>query len=298
MKNRINLALRAMACLGIATVVAWSPPAHAQSIGVQYVYNPSGDSHVDTAAPDALSSSAVAGFVPQANFNPLGRWGDSVALNDNNGSATSVTAAWDCDGSWHSGSASLATPNGLLMDGYEDTSYGSGYPWTSLSGASSVYGAAGNDKPIVFLSGLQAWLTSVGATSYNVITYMNNDNPLTSGPRIGEHWIESVTGAWNNMTAGADLTPHLFNEDTTAFGGTFTQVPSTATSLANAAPGNYDLFTGLTADEILINSADPANYAGGDINGFQIVAVVPEPASIGVVGVAMALLGLRRNRRN
>ena len=80
----------------------------------------------------------------------------------------------------------------------------------------------------------------------------------------------------------------MFISDEANFSGTYLQVPLTANSAANAAAGNYIVFTGLTADSFLLRTEEiSGGQVRAQINGIQIVAV-PEPGTAS----SMTLLGL------
>ncbi len=88
--------------------------------------------------------------------------------------------------------------------------------------------------------------------------------------------------------------------DVSNFSGTFTEVPLSANTLATAGEGNFFVFTGVSADSFILRSEEYPSGVAGDalraqINGIQIIAVVPEPVSLGLV--ALAGLGLLSRRR-
>src|SRR5205085_2326969 len=150
-----------------------------------------------------------------------------------------------------------------------------GQPNINDAPGSSYVGWWNENKPDSMVTGLSSWLGSVGASSYSVIVYTDGD---TATGRIGEYWLQSFTGSdFGNLTLGSDLTSHVFVRDSANFSGTYTQTPLTANSVANAADGNYLVFDGLTADSFLLRTEERDVRA--QINGFQIVATVPEPGS-------------------
>ena len=65
--------------------------------------------------------------------------------------------------------------------------------------------------------------------------------------------------------------------------------------------GKYLEFTGVSADSFILRSEEWPGVAGdalrAQINGIQIIASVPEPASIGLLALAgLGLLSRRRRR--
>jgi hypothetical protein len=263
--------------------------ASAQSIGANFVNN--GGGGVQNGPADALVAGEVAGApgYGQANWNNLGRWGGLTNLNDETGAASGVNFAWDANNVWNDG-AGTADANAKLMHGYLDSNGAANVaPVTPYN----FFPTAAND-PHVYVNGLAAWLAARGATSYSVVVYADGDG--TNG-RVGEYWLQEASGSdLGALTVGGDLTPHLFNNDTANYTGTFDLLSSSSTALVGADSGNYMVFTGLTADSFLLRTNEPAGPTlRTAINAVQIVAV-PEPASLGVLGLAALSLLSRRRR--
>src|SRR5947199_5491825 len=80
---------RAVAMIAVCIL---SQSLTAATIGVNYLRNGSGVNNADS---NSLPASAVAGVVPQANWNNLGKSGDSVNLLDSSGNPSGLTIAWD-----------------------------------------------------------------------------------------------------------------------------------------------------------------------------------------------------------
>ena len=291
LKNTLGLLFGNNFCLGrksfIAAVAALSVhgAASAASIGVNYVNT--GDAGVQNGTADALGSAEVAG-VPgytQSNWNNLGRWGNPTSVNDGFGVLTSVFVTWDSANTWNTG-VGTSTPNNKLMAGYIDATGQPNIPGSPYSGWDNA------NKPDAYVTGLVSWLSSQGVSSYSVLIYTDGD--ATEG-RIGEYWLQNASGSdFGALTLGSDLTGHVFARDSANFSGTFTQVPGTANSVGNAVDGNYILFTGLTADSFLMRTEEQTFRA--QINGFQIVAEVPEPGSMALLGLGGLSFALARRR--
>src|SRR6266850_688041 len=284
MKTRVPL-------LSAAVAAALAGAASAGPIGINYV--DIGDPGVQNGTADALlpTESAGAPGHAQVGWNNMGRWGATVPLNDSTGAATTATTTWDSSNTWND-VAWVGSPNAKLMNGYLDAT---GQP----NDNSIPYGFFNNaNKPEVYVSGLAAWLTAQGAASYKVVVYTDGDN--TSG-RKGEYWLQSATGDPALATVlGPDLTSHVFVSDVSNFSGTFTEVPLSANTLATAGEGNFLVFTGVRADSFILRTEEYPSGVAGDalraqINGIQIIAVVPEPATIGLL--ALAGFGLLSRRR-
>jgi hypothetical protein len=293
--SKLSLAVIAAASLATAQLTSAAP-----AISVNFVDN--GNAGAQNANADALLPGEVAGApgYAQSNWNNMGRWGQTVPLNDNTGAAAAgVTSTWDSNNTWHTGSGT-ATPNAKLMQGYIDSLglpnrdnpfqfFGNFTPVTDPP----TTAATNDNRPIVWVSGLSSWLAANGATTYSVVAYVDGD----STNRKAEYWLQSASGGDPPTTLGPDLTSHVFVNDNSNFGDTqtFTQVPLSSNTLDSAAAGNYIVFTGLSADSFLLRSEEQA--VRSEFNGFQIIADSPEPATLGLFGIgAMGLLARRRRR--
>ncbi len=271
--------------VGLALTFGLSLSSQAASIGLNFM---------EGAAADTLGATDLAGApgYAQVNWNNSGaRWSNTAEMNDDTGAPSGVLAAWDCNNTW-STSAATDTPNGRLMHRYLDA--------TGVARDDTAPYSLWNraNQPQVRLTGLSSWMVTGGASSYEVIVYFDGDE--TQG-RVAEYWIQEATysGDIANLTLGPEVSPHLFGSDVENFTGTFTQVPLTADSLANAQPGNYAVFTGLTSDSILVRSEEASSPGAlrATINGIQIVAV-PEPSTIALLVLGGIGVGLRLRRRS
>lgn len=279
----------------VAAFLSAAGLASASSLGFNFVDIGDGG-HQDGTA-DALGATEVAGApgYQQANWNNLGRWGDTVdSMIDNSGAMTGVTLTWDSNNTWRNG-AGTNTPDSKLMNGYLDSTGQANVDGPPYSGFDNA------NKPDVGVTGVGAWLAAQGASSYDVVVYTDGDR--TEG-RVSEFWLQDFTynnppgNDFGNLTLGSMLTPGVFVSDEDNFSGTFTQVPLSADSAANAAPGDFIVFTGLTADTFLLRTEEISSPSQlrAVINGFQIIAV-PEPSMIGLLGLgAMGAVLLRRRR--
>lgn len=289
--------LRPTGTRSVAAAVAFlsaTALASAGSLGFNFVDN--GDGGHQDAAADSLGASEVAGApgYQQASWNNLGRWGDTVgSMVDNSGAMSGVTLTWDSNNTWRNG-AGTNTPDSKLMNGYLDATGDPNVDGPPYSGFDNA------NKPDVGVVGISAWLQAQGASSYDVVVYTDGDR--TEG-RIGEYWLQDFTynnppgNDFGNLTLGSMLTPGVFVSDQDNFSGTFTQVPLSADSEANAAAGNFIVFTGLTGDSFLLRTEEISSPSQlrAQINGFQIIAV-PEPSAIALLGLA-AVGGMMMRRR-
>jgi len=281
-----NLCLGRKAFIAAVATLSVTGVASAASIGVNYVDN--GNDGVQNGAADALAAAEVAGVsgYAQPNWNNLGRWGNPTSLNDGFGVMSGVSVTWDSANTWNSG-VGTSTPNNKLMTGYLDATGQPNNPASPYSGWDNA------NKPDAYVTGLGAWLAGHGAPSYSVLIYTDGD--ATEG-RIGEYWLQNASGSdFGALTLGSDLTSHIFAKDSANFSGAFIQVPGTANSVGNAVDGNYVLFTGLTADSFLMRTEEQTFRS--QINGFQIIAEVPEPGSVALLGLGGLSFVLARRRR-
>src|SRR5205807_1392880 len=76
--------------------------------------------------------------------------------------------------------------------------------------ANSVYGNSNNNKPLIYISGLQAWLTGQSLSQYDLILYVDGDN---QGGRTGEYWAVNASGPTSGLTYAGDMTTHVFMRD-------------------------------------------------------------------------------------
>jgi hypothetical protein len=256
-----------------AVLLAISAPGlHAQSIGVNFTSNGNA-SGIANAETDSMLPTDFAG-VPayaQTNWNNFGRYGSlsSVVLTNSTGNTNGFSAQWDAGYADTTGTAAgLGTPDGKLMNGFL-YSWG---PGAATTLGNSLYNSSINNKPIVYLQGLNSWVTSVGAEGYSVVLYTTGYGYYETE----EGWIQAVSGSpFNNtMVGGTDLTAHVFEQNTGPYLGTYTR--ATGTSAANQTSGaNYMFFTGLTNDAILIR-CQSGGYGAG-LNAFQVVPIFPAP---------------------
>jgi hypothetical protein len=223
---------------------------------------------------DSLLPTNIAGVFPQANWNNVGRFGDNITLNDNNGTSSGVSIAWTAPGMWHCNGQPgfppiINNPNAKLMDGFLESTWAFSGLNGPIAPGTAVTNIA-NCAPIIFLSGLQQFVANQCGGPYSIVIYCNSDFPDC---RHGEYWIDAVTGPSSAIVVGPPITPPIFVTHCTQFDGTFTQVSPFATNDAAAFNGNYIVFSGLTNDEILIVSQNISPSPAAVINGIQVIAL-------------------------
>jgi hypothetical protein len=222
----------------------------------------------------------------QTNWNVLGFRGDNVlgttnpAFNvlDSSGANSGITIQWEGAGVWsvvNGGTpADQADPDKNLMNGYTDSN-GAGNVALTNGLVNGIYGQNIANKPLIYVSGLSAWLAAHSVSQYDVVLYMDGDN---QAGRTGEYWVQTASGAVSNITFGADITTHVFLRDFNNFpvNPAYQQVPFTSNTGRIAGSGNYTVFTSLSSDSFVIRSSEFNTRSG--INAIQIV---PRAIAIG-----------------
>ena len=210
----------------------------------------------------ATETAGAPGF-EHTNWNNRGRWGDAGILNDNTGTATAVTLKWDSTNLWQNDANEALGGNHKLMKGYLDSN------GTAITAPfDGVFGNS-DDKPIMLLTGMNAWMTAKGLTSYSVVIYTDGDD--NSGNRAARIWLATADTA-NPVNGdpglGPDLTSRVEVIDNSNWGANpvFTRVTGTS------GTGNYVVFSGQTADAfyIRVDEAGSAPFRA-PVNAIQIV---------------------------
>ena len=279
----------------IAAVISLTRIASAaNSIGLHFMTGANvGNTNGNLLAPtDVAGAPAYA----QSNWNSfVGPLGTNVAVIDSSGAtAATVGVNWAAPNTWAYGlpgnaAVNEGTPDGNLMNPYLDNNGNA-----NVTFQTNMYSTVTNNNrnwPLVYLTGLNAWVTSQSCTAYDVIIYANGDT--SNAGRTGEYWPVAASGPSTNLVLGSDLATHVFVCDRAQFEATLTyaQVPGFVTTGPFGTvsggtiaefwnfPGNYTVMTGLTNDSVLIRSQRFNSRA--PINAVQIIPVVnPEPAAI------------------
>jgi hypothetical protein len=263
-----SLLCRTCAVIGAATLASVAQNASAQSIGCNVVTNGLGG--IDNAEGDSMLPTDLAGLYPQMYWNNIsGSGGGTLKLTNSSGTPYSFDMQWDSGYTDTTGTgAGLGSPDGKLMDAFL-ISWG---PGDATPLGNSVANSAINDKPLVYIKGLSSWYNAEGAEGYKVVLYTTGNSYYETA----EGWIQSVSGSPlnNSMVEGADLSPHLWEVDTSIYTGTY--VPTTGTNDSTKTFGaNYMLFDGLTNDAVLIRLQ--CHGYGAGLNGFQFVPIFSTP---------------------
>jgi hypothetical protein len=286
-KNIKWVAAFAAVCLAAHTALG-----AVNSIGVNIVTdnNPGGDAEQyvapggfqGTTNVDYIYPAESAGVYPQANWNNVGRFGDTLTMVGSNGASSGVVMSWNSYGTWHSfGYAgyplTLDLPDARLMDGYVQSTWvhiGQMEPILPGTDIINNLSAIEHDQPIVLLSGLSQLISAAGGGSYSIIWYMNgNQGGDVNDVRNGAYWIDAASGPSTDITDNGTISPTLYVQDTTQFNGSnYVAASPTATNLASVGFANYVQFDGLTNDEILLRLQNVSSSPATAVNGIQILA--------------------------
>jgi hypothetical protein len=223
----------------------------------------------------ALGTSQVDG--PAGLFN-VGNWNNETLLNgsasnlvlDLNGAvvASSAAVTWNSNNTWSS--TGRGEENNFAMG--EDRDLMAGYLDT---------GGLGGVGVTINMTGLPATLTQFG---YDVYVYSQG----------------GVNGRGGTYTMNAGTTSlSAFHEVTAGFDGTYLEDTDPAmTPGAEIFGSNYLVFRNLTTNAFdLTTTPQTGGTPRAPINAIEIVAHVPEPGSVALIG-ATGLLALMRRRRH
>ncbi|HET6249187.1 MAG TPA: PEP-CTERM sorting domain-containing protein [Tepidisphaeraceae bacterium] len=210
----------------------------------------------------ALAPTDSAGVVPQTNWNAEATSSfTNVALNDNSGNATTAVFSGSADGTYFGG-------NGFTP-GTGDATLTAGELY---QGMSSTVGSAGLANNFT--------ITNIPYPTYDVYVYGDAD----AGGRV----ISDALTPSGGSTTFISFTTENGSNGWVAGTGTWNGI---GTPPADPS-ANYAHFAGITASGFVLQSGAQGN---GGINGIEIVAT-PEPASLGLLGVAALGLLARRRR--
>jgi hypothetical protein len=266
------LPIAAMALAGVAS---------AATIGVDFM---TGANNGNTNGALLLPTDvAGASTYAQDNWNCVAAaLGTNVALLDSAGAATTVAISWSSPNTWsQSGNttASQGTADANLMNPYLDNN---GNANVAITNPFSMFSTttppnANRNWPLVYLTGLNAWMAAQGVAAYDVVIYSDGDN---AGGRTGEYWAVNASGTPDNLTLGVDASTHVFICDLNNFiaNPVYTQVPLFVQSGAISGgiwaeygnfPGNYTVLQSLTNDTVLFRTQRFNSRA--PINAIQII---------------------------
>ncbi|MCE9554132.1 MAG: PEP-CTERM sorting domain-containing protein [Planctomycetes bacterium] len=243
-----------------------------------------------------IGAGVAAGFVPAINWNNLSSGSEIIGLtlNDSTGAATSVTLR-----TWQGFNGTNNAPGG-------GATAGDAKLWAQ--GTRSVHGGFGNNEATqVLLQGLSAAFP----LGYDVYFYVADTSYTFAFPQGGG---VAPGGLYESNTAGVYTSARTNDPALNTLPASITDTKTF--SVANNSNfngaytlgGNYNVFTGKSADTAVYTLMAGSSAGGGTFNwynvaGFQIVGAdlppVPEPSTfvlglVGLVGLAFAVWGRRR----
>ena len=265
--------------------------------------------HLSHGSTNILAPGDVAGVVQEPNWNNVDFWTNatnpeghdedpSPVIVDNAGNPTGVvvrTSAWD-GREENTGAVPSSGPSSVMMRGRGPS------PFNSSSDPHLYCGVEVSNV-----------LDAIDATEYDLVIYIGSGMGWQDSGSYGNMIITDYFS--ENHANGSVPPPTILDQDGyatlyTNFTGThdrpvFSEFGEGWVLSTGGVPGNYMLFEGLTLDRFviqpqMINSA--SNFHAVSIPGFQILRrtqeppppVIPEPAGLGLVGIA--LLAMRRRR--
>jgi hypothetical protein len=246
---------------------------------IQAAARPVSNGNISVNFATATSSPAyvtgTAGVEPLANWNnvaltQLAPSGTNVQLRDSAGDATTATITYSAPNTWGTPNGSTATDDGQLMKGYLDTGYGTNMISISVANLGPEF----THRP-----------------GYDVIVYCDTDGAGTRGFQITDSTGYTTT-RW--LLEGSTSYDFGFAPQNMGFvqGDYLTEAAAQSGVFAN-----YVVLSGLHGSSFTLTML---NGSTGDvrsrINGFQIIANIPEPSTVMLLafGVACLVGGLGR----
>jgi hypothetical protein len=283
---------RSYLCLATLAAFAIANAASGAQLGMTFIRgtNAAGTAgaefaNVQNGLPNSLATSTSAGVAPytQTNWNNLATRGTNIVLTDSAGAASGVTVNWVATGTWSLGGSlptDVGSGDGNLMQSYLDSNGATNSALLPNLFAHAPTNPPAGNLPMIYLSGLSAWMTAQSVSYYDVVIYMDGDN---AAGRVGEYWIQNASGPADNLVYGADLTTHTFIRDFNNFSSNpvYQQVPLTSDRPRAAASGNYLVFPSLSADTLLVRAAEFLNGSGTPRSPINAIQIIPRATAVG-----------------
>ena len=225
----------------------------------------------------------VLGVVPVANWNDAYRINLTIPNNDVGGNPTLDNYNYDSNGNiigqYNSGTN---TTTGVTA------TYNANDNWSVTKGGTSAdttYDAT--PDAIMNNSYLDTNVTltvkNIPYAVYNVYAYVGAD---VNG-RLGQAYIQSNTAT----------SQYFKTDDLNGSGGFTGYLDNAASTAAGAGNATFIEWTNVTGATLQYNQITPTGGGNNGLHGLEIVQVVPEPATLGLLGVGALSLLLARRRK-
>lgn len=213
-----------------------------------------------------VDGAKVAGVVPVANWNNTWPSDPTVDLIDDSGAATSLDIAYMSFNSWTVNEPSPANP-GMDADGTYNRELLNGY----LNAGPAPWGPS--------IIHTEVAISEIPYALYDIIVYFSSD----AADREGDVTDGATSYSFKTVGLPSVSGANALLAQTTDTAGTY------------GTTANYAVFSGLSgaSQTVTVQMRDEDEWGG--IAGFQVVEV-PEPASLGLMGLGGMLL-LGRSRR-
>lgn len=275
---------RPSALLAVAAAFSLASAASAATIGLQFLNFGAdvGQTNMNHLFP--TDSAGVPEFA-QVNWNNyVGALGTNAPAQDSSGAATAVTVSWACPNTYRLAADATGTgsPDVNLMNSYLDNNGNANVAITSPYNMFDTAVPVNNNRnwPLIYLTGLGAWMASQGVVAYDLVIYSDGD---ATSARVGEYWAVDATGTPAALTVGPDVTTHVFISDIQNFTANqvYAGVPlfvqdnalpgMSGLHLAQYGhfPGNYTVLRSLTNHSVLLRTQRSNTRA--PINAVQII---------------------------
>jgi hypothetical protein len=256
----------------------------------------------------ALAATAVAAvFAPLAVASPIA----SDSFNSSAGALGTASGGSGWTSNWAGGSTNVTAP-GLVGSGIGSASTNKLTTNNDNNGAFRSVPSQGTDGTTVWLSYLTSGNGAPVAGGYaGVSLFAGGSENLFTGKRsnqttLGVERSGQQTGGAGDSAASADTATHLlvyridFGAGTTAGNEKVTMYLDPSPGVApDVAPSvTLDDVNNFTFDRVRIQSGNGSNFNVDEVSlGTTYADVVPEPATIGLLGLgAIATLASRRRR--
>jgi hypothetical protein len=267
----------------------------------------------------ALVSVSVQADIVSYNFHQNnGANGSNVTgefgLSDIGDGTSSVTDTWQNvgflnaavniidDGGAVTGLDLYTTRPNSPQSGVDNSGDSTNYDGTPMRGFMNAYANNSGSEAHIRGVGLSAWAASVGASEYSVIAWLGGQSQNTASEVSFTAGNEAAFDAGNNTTTYLYRTRFNPNASGAAGYNSISDLKGVGASSTYTSVGDYAVYTfdasvnvfTVTVDAIPTADSPYGTTGASGLGGIQIVAI-PEPATLGFMGIAgSGLLFLRK----